>query len=62
MLIDVEIPLVTTVVTSFNHVEYIRKAVDSALGQKGPFNHEILLSDDGSTDCGCYGGIRGEVS
>ena len=43
-------PLVTTVVTSFNHEAYIRKAVDSALGQSGPFRHEILLSDDGSTD------------
>lgn len=50
MSVDAETPLVTTVVTSFNHVAYIRRAVDSALGQSGPFRHEILLSDDGSTD------------
>ena len=50
MPVDAEMPLVTTVVTSFNHEAYVRKAVDSALGQSGPFRHEILLSDDGSTD------------
>lgn len=45
-----ELPLVTTVVTSYNHEAYVREAVDSALRQSGSFRHEILLSDDGSTD------------
>ena len=47
---DGEKPIVTTVITSYNHRAYIRDAVDSALRQNVPFRHEILLSDDGSTD------------
>ena len=50
MSVDGEMPFVTTVVTSCNHVKYVREAVDSALRQTGPFRHEILLFDDGSTD------------
>ena len=47
---DGETPLVTTIITSYNHEAYVRDAIDSALRQRGPFRHEVLLSDDGSTD------------
>lgn len=43
--------VVTTVVTSYNHERFIKKAIASAVRQKvGWLTHEILLSDDGSTD------------
>lgn len=43
-------PTVSTVILSYNHQEFIVEAIESALAQKGNFTHEILLSDDGSTD------------
>lgn len=43
-------PLVTTVITSYNHEEYIAEAIESALAQTGQFIHEIIIADDGSTD------------
>ena len=43
-------PLVTTVITSYNHEEYIAEAIESALVQTGQFIHEIIIADDGSTD------------
>jgi O-antigen biosynthesis protein len=44
------IPTISTVILSYNHLEYIVEAIESALAQRGDFHHEILLSDDGSTD------------
>ena len=44
------LPLVTTVVTSFNHAQYVEAAIQGALSQTGRFRHRILLADDGSTD------------
>jgi len=41
---------VTTIITTYNHEKYIAKAIDSAIRQKGNFAHEILISDDASTD------------
>lgn len=41
---------VTTMITSYNHEQYISEAIDSAISQQGAFIHEILISDDGSTD------------
>lgn len=43
-------PSVSTIVVSYNHQEFIADAIESALAQHGDFDHEILLSDDGSTD------------
>ena len=43
-------PTVTTVITTYNHEKYIKRAIESAIMQKGEFIHEILVSDDGSTD------------
>lgn len=44
------LPLVTTVVTTFNHEKYVESAIQGALAQTGRFRHRILLADDGSTD------------
>lgn len=43
-------PTVTTVITAFNHEEFINEAIESAVAQRGEFIHEILISDDGSED------------
>lgn len=43
-------PTVSTIIVSYNHQDFIVEAIESALEQKGNFHHEILLSDDGSTD------------
>lgn len=43
-------PIVTTAIVSYNHKDYIEKAIEAALAQKGNFIHEILIADDGSTD------------
>lgn len=42
--------LVTTIIVTYNHERYIADAISSALSQKGDFEHEILISDDGSAD------------
>ena len=41
---------ITTVTTSYNHEKFIEQAIRSAVNQKGWFEHEILISDDFSTD------------
>lgn len=43
-------PIVTTIITTFNHEKYIAEAIESAIVQMGGFKHEILISDDNSTD------------
>ncbi len=43
------IPLVTVLICNYNYGEYIKDAIDSALGQTWK-NIEILVVDDGSTD------------
>lgn len=43
-------PMVTTVITTYNHEKFISEAIESAVVQRGEFVHEILVSDDGSTD------------
>lgn len=48
---SVNVPLVSVVIITFNHENYIRKAIDSILNQKTKeFDVEILVVDDGSTD------------
>lgn len=42
--------LITTIIVAYNHERYIADAIESALSQHGDFKHEILISDDGSTD------------
>ena len=41
---------VSTVIPTYNQREFIRGALESAIMQIGEFEHEILVSDDGSTD------------
>jgi len=40
---------VTLVITSYNHGRFLAEAIESALGQKQPFQ-QIFVVDDGSTD------------
>lgn len=40
----------TVCINNFNYAEYLREAIDSALGQEGEFPFEVLVVDDGSTD------------
>ena len=42
-------PLVSIMVITYNHVDFIGAALDSALAQTYP-NIEIIVGDDGSTD------------
>ena len=41
---------VTVLVFAYNHIHFIRKALDSVLEQKTDFDFEILINDDCSTD------------
>ena len=42
-------PLVTTIIPSFNHAQYIGEAIESVLAQDYP-NIEFIVVDDGSSD------------
>lgn len=42
-------PLVSVILASYNHVKFIKKAVESVLGQSYE-NLELIVLDDGSTD------------
>lgn len=41
---------ITTIITAFNHKNFIAEAINSALNQTGNFRHTILISDDASPD------------
>jgi glycosyltransferase involved in cell wall biosynthesis len=43
-------PTVSTVLLTFNQEKFIEQAVESVLAQKGRIIHELIISDDGSTD------------
>lgn len=43
-------PVISIVVLTYNHEEYIRKCIDSILAQKTTFPYEIVIADDCSTD------------
>ncbi len=45
-----EKPLVTVLLTSYNHDNYIAEAINSVLRQKCSFSYELLITDDCSTD------------
>ena len=45
-----DLPTVTTAVMTYNQEKYLAQAIDSAVMQRGDFLHEILISDDGSSD------------
>lgn len=44
------LPLVSVCITAYNHGGYIIQCVQSVLDQKGDFEIEILVGDDGSSD------------
>lgn len=41
---------VTIVTLTYNHEQFIKKALDSFLNQKTDFEFEVLVSDDCSSD------------
>ena len=41
---------ITTMIITYNHEAFIAKAIESVVRQKGDFEHEILISDNGSAD------------
>lgn len=43
------LPLITVVITSYNHAQYLGTAINSVLTQSYT-NHEVIVIDDGSTD------------
>ena len=43
-------PLVSVCLPTYNHCNYLRKAVESVLSQKTDFEIEVILGDDASTD------------
>ena len=43
-------PKVSVFVLTYNHVDWIGRALDSALAQEAPFPYEILVADDCSSD------------
>jgi glycosyltransferase involved in cell wall biosynthesis len=43
-------PKVSLLLTTYNHANYISKSIDSILEQKIPFEYEIIIGDDDSTD------------
>lgn len=45
-----EKPFISIAIITFNQVEFISEAIDSVLQQKHPFDFEINISDDCSTD------------
>lgn len=45
-----DMPLVTTIITSYNKEKYISYAIESVLNQKASFKYDILIVDDCSTD------------
>lgn len=43
-------PLVSILVVTYNQVSFIRQTLDSLIEQDCPFNYEILIGEDNSTD------------
>ena len=42
--------MVSVIMLTYNHEKYIRQALDSVLRQQTPFQYEVLIGDDASTD------------
>ena len=45
-----ENPLVSVIMTAYNHEKYIEEAINSVLSQKTDFTYELLIGEDCSTD------------
>lgn len=48
---DLETPIVSVCTFTYNHEEYIGRAIESFLSQITEFPFEIVIHDDSSTDC-----------
>ena len=46
----VENPTISILVVTYQHVDYVEKAIKSILNQETEYNYEIILGDDDSTD------------
>ena len=46
-------PVVSVVMLTYNHVAYVRRAIEGALDQRTDFEVEIIIGDDASTDGTC---------
>ena len=49
-LSDQEFPLISVLITAYNHELYAETAIQSILQQEGPFRLEVIYCDDASTD------------
>ena len=47
---NIDIPLISVCLITYNHVKYIREAIQGVLVQKIDFECEIIIADDFSTD------------
>lgn len=47
---NLDLTKVATLIVSYNHENYIKEAIESALGQDGYYRYSIYISDDASTD------------
>ena len=43
-------PELSVFIQTYQHAAYIRDAVDGVLRQQTPFDFEVVIADDGSTD------------
>lgn len=50
-LLLVKAPLVSVHVITYNHEQYIAKAIDGVVQQKACFEFELIIGEDCSTDC-----------
>ena len=44
------VPLLSVVVNTYQHVQYIQQCLDSILSQEVDFEYELIIGEDGSTD------------
>lgn len=47
---EYEVPILSIYIPTYNHENYIRKAIDSVLMQKTTYLYEVLVGEDASTD------------
>ena len=46
----VDRPVASVMMLTCNHEAFVRQAVESAVSQQAPFDYEVVIGDDGSTD------------